>query len=404
MRKIGTGILATILAISAALPVSAENDVISMEMLYAPYNEILEKYVTAETEKWDMEKLIENDMSALAFYSYKDAKDEVIGFNPFDLDFDGIPEMLIGSMTGDDYQDQIILDAYTLKDGKAEKIFESSERSRYYLMHDIADMRMIANEGSSSASQTGWHAYTLREGKMQAMDEIIYDDTAEDGPWFEGNDDDWDVSNDKPISEEAAMILVEGYTSQYFSPGFLGASQGFFVPDQEIYVPDPFEGCSSFDEMIESLPEGYGYTYAKLMGSEAEHLIISDEVFEDGDGNKVATSAMLYELGTSGPRNVGNCYSVGKDYPIRIKDGILYTAGSREVAASVLSKENGYLMYLGSVMKVCDEEQKVYYLGFLHEDNSLDSAYEDIETESDEEYQKLMEEYESAELLTFTVI
>ena len=47
------------------------------------------------------------------------------------LDGDGVNELLIGQISGDEFTDKVIFDAYTLVDGAPVQLFQSRERARY---------------------------------------------------------------------------------------------------------------------------------------------------------------------------------------------------------------------------------------------------------------------------------
>ena len=66
-----------------------------------------------------------------------------------DLDDNGIPELAIGTISGDDFYGKLIFVLYTVnKNGETVPIFSSMERDRYY----YAGGNRFANLGSSSAA------------------------------------------------------------------------------------------------------------------------------------------------------------------------------------------------------------------------------------------------------------
>ena len=68
-----------------------------------------------------------------------------------DLDDNGIPELAIGTVSGDGFYGKLILDLYTVdKEGEPVLIFSSIERDRYY----YAGGNRFANLGSSSAANS----------------------------------------------------------------------------------------------------------------------------------------------------------------------------------------------------------------------------------------------------------
>ena len=72
---------------------------------------------------------------------------EAVGYAVDDLDDDGIPELAIGTISGDEFYGKLIFELYTLDDhGDPVQIFSSIERNRYYYAGGIR----FANLGSSA--------------------------------------------------------------------------------------------------------------------------------------------------------------------------------------------------------------------------------------------------------------
>lgn len=79
----------------------------------------------------------------------RDVAPETVGYAVEDLDDNGIPELAIGTISGDDFYGKLVFDLYTVgKNEEALLIFSSIERDRYY----YAGGNRFANLGSSSAA------------------------------------------------------------------------------------------------------------------------------------------------------------------------------------------------------------------------------------------------------------
>lgn len=62
------------------------------------YQNVLDKYKTMISEKWDVSKAFDEGMSSMVSeFCNMDAQDQ-IGYTLYDLDADGQPELLIGEM------------------------------------------------------------------------------------------------------------------------------------------------------------------------------------------------------------------------------------------------------------------------------------------------------------------
>ena len=196
---------------------STENDVQQSDNeIPDAYAKMLDEYKTMIDEKWDLEKISEENLCPIVAAFYEDNAAEQTGYLLYDLNGDNQPELLVGETDTQEAENRIIFDAYTLKDGVAQQLFVSYERDRYYLIEDEAGARMIANEGSNGAASSGWMYYTLGEDGLQVVQAIIYDAMAdEENPWFMAYDDDWDVSNDEGIDEQTAQDIIDANTQNY---------------------------------------------------------------------------------------------------------------------------------------------------------------------------------------------
>ncbi len=191
--------------------------------LPAAYEEILEKYRKMIQEDWDLDQAYQENLSGIVvdLGDMGDASKET-GYFLDDLDQDGNPELLIGEMDNDMPENRIIFDAYTLVNGKAQQIFSSESRNRYYLVKDDSGAILIANEASNSAANSGWLYYTLNGADLKIVQAVMCDAEAdEQNPWFLSTDDDWDVSNDEPIDEDKAMSIIDTYTKNYIQLDFM---------------------------------------------------------------------------------------------------------------------------------------------------------------------------------------
>ena len=109
----------------------------------AVYEPILKQYRTALEEKWSGQQLVDAGMNFMIW----DITPKTVGYAVDDLDDNGIPELAIGTISGDEFYGKLILELYTLDDhGDPVQIFSSIERNRYYYAGGIR----FANIGSSA--------------------------------------------------------------------------------------------------------------------------------------------------------------------------------------------------------------------------------------------------------------
>ena len=111
------------------------------------YEQILTQYRTALKENWSGQMLVDAGLN----HMIKDVPLEAVGYAVDDLDDDGIPELAIGTISGDGFYRKLIFELYTLDDhGDPVQIFSSIERNRYY----YAGGTRFANIGSSGADSS----------------------------------------------------------------------------------------------------------------------------------------------------------------------------------------------------------------------------------------------------------
>lgn len=111
------------------------------------YEQILDQYRTALEENWDGQQLTDAGLNLMV----RDVTPETVGYAVDDLDDNGIPELAIGTISGDDFYGKLIFVLYTVnKNGETVPIFSSMERDRYY----YAGGNRFANLGSSSAADS----------------------------------------------------------------------------------------------------------------------------------------------------------------------------------------------------------------------------------------------------------
>ena len=141
------------------------------------------------------------------------------GYQFWDLDRDGSPELIIGAIyapedTADDelgyglYQHNLIVDLFTLVDGEPTYVVNSGDRYRYSMTSD----GQIYYEGSSGAAYTDVATYILRDGALEMVNGI----SSEEGAWY-NMEDGFNPNHEgyNPISEEEFQWLFDHFYDLY---------------------------------------------------------------------------------------------------------------------------------------------------------------------------------------------
>ena len=111
------------------------------------YEPILKQYRTALKENWNGQQLVDAGLN----FMIRDVAPETVGYAVDDLDDNGVPEFIIGTIYGDDFYGTLIFVLYTVDDdGEPVQIFSSIERNRYY----YAGGTRFANIASSGADSS----------------------------------------------------------------------------------------------------------------------------------------------------------------------------------------------------------------------------------------------------------
>lgn len=161
------------------------------------FSEILFCYSQALAEGWDMDQYRSAGMSYLAAFINDPDK---LGYCLMDLEDDGYPELLIGAVG----EPQI----YAMYAHTSEADFiviDAGERNTFRLMGN----GKFLNFGSNSAASSGYRFLRYENSDLVFEDAIVFDsDISPNAPWFYAVDDDWDVTNDTPLSEEEADASI----------------------------------------------------------------------------------------------------------------------------------------------------------------------------------------------------
>lgn len=160
------------------------------------YRDILRKHAVAIRQKWDSSKLESEDMS----YMYNVLKSsgnvfDKVGYAYYDINKDGIDELLIGEIAEGDWKG-IIYDIYTMVNRRPVHVVSGGSRDRYF----VCDDAFICREYSSGAKESGTIVYILLENSTELYPQVSfkydgYNDNQ--SPWFlsygsEFNEDKWE--------------------------------------------------------------------------------------------------------------------------------------------------------------------------------------------------------------------
>lgn len=175
------------------------------------YKEVLAKHKTAIIEKWDFKKLKQENMS----YMYSIVPQSKIGYIYYDVNVDGIEELIIGEISEGNHKG-IIYDIYTMVDRRPQHVISANKEEKYY----ICDNSFICNEHSSNVNENEIRIYSLEENSTKLYSQVSfkYDDLKNPkNPYFISYaDNKWENFSEEEFNERKKVF--EKYERFNFIP------------------------------------------------------------------------------------------------------------------------------------------------------------------------------------------
>jgi len=185
------------------------------------YQEVLNKHRTAIKEKWDSIKLEDENMSYMYNVLSSGGADVLnkVGYAYYDVNADGIDELLIGEIGTGSWKG-VIYDIYTMVNRKPTHVISGGTRDRYYVCDDV----FICREYSSGALESGVDVYNLVENSTELFPQVSfkYDGyTNSKKPWFlsygsDINKEEWNNVDEKTFKDRKKVF--EKYKRFNFTP------------------------------------------------------------------------------------------------------------------------------------------------------------------------------------------
>lgn len=169
------------------------------------YSDILKKHKKAINEKWDSAKLENENMS----YMYNILPSDKIGYTYYDVNADGIDELLIGEIAQENWKG-VIYDVYTMVNRKPQHVISGGARNRFF----VCDNAFICNEYSSGALESGVSVFNLVENSVELFPQVSFKYDAYTNPkkpWFlsygnSENDDNWENVSEKVYNDRKTVF------------------------------------------------------------------------------------------------------------------------------------------------------------------------------------------------------
>lgn len=148
---------------------------------------------------------------------------------------------------------------------------------------------------------------------------------------------------------------------------------------------------TAYGNVVGSLGDEETYAFL-VMNTDRNVLVTSDSVYDAGTENQASICCDVYYYVDGEAKKLGRMESGGTAYPISFSKDAIFSAGGHSVQKYTVSEKDGLLLQEG-VLENFEEDGNVSYTRFS------DGREEAI---SQEEYQKLWEEYASAQIVHFS--
>lgn len=186
----------------------AASDMQSADSAPGAYAGILDAYYTAITQQPEFSAL----PAGVNVDLYPFICQNSLGFCYYDVNSDGVQELLIGPV-GPDYSSAWIFDAYTVADGQCITLFQGYERNYLVLLSDGT----LVNRSSSGASVNSDVFSHIEGGALVPFYSLIVNSTVNvDNPYFVSNGGDMnsDPATWQSISQQEYEQISAAYEAQ----------------------------------------------------------------------------------------------------------------------------------------------------------------------------------------------
>ena len=348
------------------------------------YTEILDKYITAVSEKWSPGQFEEGEMSGELGVIAANAEDPIenIGFAYMDINGDGIDELLIGNMPEKAF-DGMLYDIYTMVDREPAHVISSYLRDRYYACEGFD----VCNEYSAGAGETGTVLYVLIPNSTELFMQIAYkcdEYENEESPWFKAyNDGEWEA-----VSEEEYNDALKQINEDKLIPEYTPFSHVIGIDFSQVDM----SRFATFTQLVDNLYPGMAYANVTLNDTDA--LFVANGCYDNLDGNHAAIDSSVFIYDKDG--NVvflGTVQSGGTANPLAVKDGNLYVAGHHFVIKCTIG-DGGLVLWEAAYEDFDSEGNASYYYG-----TAEDGGYRPVDDDSF--LNRLFEEAMEAEIIDF---
>lgn len=187
------------------------------------------------------------------------------------------------------------------------------------------------------------------------------------------------IADSEGTAADAAESAVTAADAKENAATDIDMTEDAEYEDEEMFMPANFletklhkDIFESYDEIITCLEKGNAYAKVKIFGSDQECLMIAESAYDYGDGEMVSIEGSVYMEQDGVVKNIGNVYSSGTAYPIKLDaEGKIYSGGNHCMEINCISQETNAIMLLVTARESFDEQGNATNSGFVREDNRV---------------------------------
>lgn len=193
----------------------------------------------------------------------------------------------------------------------------------------------------------------------------------------------------------ACSINSQGFYGKDEAPAPFVKEQGIIA---EHAAPTEFNNCATFTDMLnQKFAFARGYTNTQLDGTDV--LLLSDGLFEMGDGTGAAVNTEVYCYKDGAPYYLGYVKCGGSANPLAEKDGKLYAAGHHYIGKITVTDNE--LVTVEEAWQTFDKKGNATY----HYNSDDGGDYSSLVSEEAEKlFDALFNEYVEAETVKFNIV
>lgn len=195
-------------------------------------------------------------------------------------------------------------------------------------------------------------------------------------------------------AEEAATEEIAEETVEAVKEAAEEATEEVAEETENSYADFNIGGCDNFTQIVDrKLENGWGYANEPV--GDTDVFFVSNEIFNDADGNAQAMDSLLLIYKDGVPAIVGQVSSTSTSCPVSLKDKVIYTGGNHG-AEKYTVLNNEFVRTEAAWVEYDSDGKETYY----YQSGDGEATKQADSTECD----RIFKEFEEATPVYFSVV